>query len=98
MRLNANGRSRSRVRLAMAGERQTAQEQRVMPVRSARANCAGWARKQMRSTEKTTVHSRPLTSVRRRPKRWAQMPTGMVPSMLPTAINPPIRPSDRSVK
>ena len=83
MRLKASGRSGSRVRLATAGERQTAQKHRVIPVRVASPNCAGWERKQMRSTEKTTVHSRPPTSVRRMPKRSAQMPAGMVPNMLP---------------
>src|ERR1700733_7841142 len=52
----------------------------------------------MRAREKTTVHSRPVMRVRRRPKRWAQMPTGMVPMMLPNAIKPPISPRERSFR
>jgi hypothetical protein len=98
MRLKAKGRSASVVSPATAGDRQTAHEQRVMPVRMASPNCAGCAEKQVRAREKTTVHTKPVTSVRRRPKRWAQMPAGMVPRMLPNAINPPITPKERSFR
>ena len=45
IRLKANGRSGSRVRLATAGERQTAQEHRVMPVRSREAELRGLGKK-----------------------------------------------------
>ena len=97
IKLKANGRCASVVRLATVGERQTSQEQRVMPVRIASANCAGWATKQTRNTENTTVQDRPVTSVARMPKRSAQMPAGIVPKMLPNAIKPPISPRERSV-
>ena len=45
IRLKANGRSGSRVRLATAGERQTAQKHRVIPVRSRESELRGLGKK-----------------------------------------------------
>jgi hypothetical protein len=88
--LNPDSRFCSLVSLAMAGEKQMGQLLNAMPVRNAKAICAGVQRTKVRTMQMRGAAMKQNSRSFSNPNRLARIVVGMVPTTLPS-VSVPVR-------